>query len=155
MPSGREITAPPPVPLLLTVRSCPSEKVAVTVRSSVIVTVQARKPVQAPDHPANAQPTPGCAVRVTLVPPANEAAQWAPQSMPPGLEVTVPVPAPSLITVRTLPPVNVAVTDRSSVMVIAQVPVPLQAPDHPANVDPGAATATSWNALPFFSRTEH
>jgi hypothetical protein len=73
--------------------------VAVTLCAAVIVTAQ----VPVPEHPAPLQPPKmdppsGVAVSVTTVPLANEAAHVAPQLIPAGLEVTVPVPAPVLLT---------------------------------------------------------
>ncbi len=43
---------------------------------------------------------------------------------------------------------KVAVTDAAPVSVTEQAPVPLHAPDHPANVDPDAAVAVSVTAVP-------
>src|SRR5579884_3132291 len=56
-------------------------------------------PEQLPDHPANAFPAGAVAVSVTLVPSANPAPQLDPHEMPVGLEVTVPIPVPTLLTV--------------------------------------------------------
>ena len=55
-------------------------------------TTQAPVPVQAPDQPAKFQLAPGVAVRVTLVPEVYASVQSAPQLMPAGELVTVPVP---------------------------------------------------------------
>ena len=65
------------------------------VRSTVHVPV----PVQAPDQPANVEPEPGAAVKVTDVPLAKLALHVDPQLMPAGLLVTVPVPVPASATV--------------------------------------------------------
>jgi hypothetical protein len=126
--------------------------VAVTARAAVIETVQAAVPVQAPLHPANVEPLAAEAVKVTEVPLAKLALQVAPQLMPAGDEVTVPVPVPALVTVRVwlvLPAVlNVAVTDCAADIVTVQVLVPVQAPLHPANVEPLAAEAVKVTAAP-------
>ncbi|TMB05266.1 MAG: hypothetical protein E6J64_11365, partial [Deltaproteobacteria bacterium] len=71
------------------------------------------------------------------------------QSMPAGEEATRPWP--STTTVRRLMPdgrVKVAVTDTSPVTVTWQAPVPLHAPDHPANVAPGSAIASRRSCAP-------
>ena len=75
-------------------------KVAVTALAADIVTVQVPVPAHAPLQPVNDDPADGTAVRVTEVPVANEAEQVAPQLMPAGDEVTVPVPVPAFVTVR-------------------------------------------------------
>ena len=43
---------------------------------------------------------------------------------------------------------NVAVTDLASVIVITQLPVPLQAPDQPAKSEPAAGVAVSVTIVP-------
>ena len=122
-PAGVEVTVPAPVPLFATVSAkfC-GVKLAVTVLTASIVTVQAAVPAQAPLQPVKVDPVPAAAVMVTLVPKAKLALQVAPQSTPAGVEVTVPVPvpigleaivpapAPALITLSaTVCSVNVAV----------------------------------------------
>jgi hypothetical protein len=73
---------------------------ALTVWAWLIVTVQVGAlPEQAPVHPANAEPGDADAVSVTPVPDANVARHVTPQSIPDGLEATVPVPGPRLVTV--------------------------------------------------------
>ncbi len=79
-------------------------KVAVTAVAAVIDTVHVPVPLQPPpDQPANLDPARGVAVRTTLVPVPNWAEHVAPQSMPTGLEVTVPAPGPATLTVRVCP----------------------------------------------------
>ncbi|MBI3607017.1 MAG: hypothetical protein HY207_03515 [Nitrospirae bacterium] len=75
-------------------------KVAVTDLAASIVTLHDVIPVQAPLQPEKTDPDAGVAVRVTLVPLVKPAAQVAPQVIPAGLLVTVPVPLPGLVTVR-------------------------------------------------------
>ena len=58
--------------------------------------------------------------------------------------VTIPDPVPALFTVRVYvdgDALNVAVTDLAASIVTWHVPVPLQAPDQPAKVEPESATA--------------
>jgi hypothetical protein len=82
-------------------------KVAVTFTSAVMETMQVPVPEQPPpDQPANADPseTVGVAVKVTLpLPLANSAEHVAPQVMPVGAELTIPVPPTLLLTVRACP----------------------------------------------------
>ncbi len=67
--------------------------VAVAVAFAVIVTVHLEEvPAQAPDQPAKEDPAPGEAVRVTVVPELN--------TVPEGLEATVPLPVPVLEVAR-------------------------------------------------------
>jgi hypothetical protein len=77
---------------------CPN--VAVTVRTALIVTLHAPVPVHAPPQPVKYEPPAGTAPSVTTAPELKFAAQVAPQAMPAGEEVTVPVPAPALETAR-------------------------------------------------------
>ncbi len=72
-------------------------KVAVTV--AFWVREQGPVPVQSPLHPAKTDPGSGVAVRLTVLPWGNCPLHVARQSIPAGLEVTVPVPAPTLLTV--------------------------------------------------------
>ena len=55
-----------------------------------------------------------------------------------GLAQVVPVP----------PVLNVAVTERAAVIDVVQVPVPVHAPLHPANVEPASATAVRVTDVP-------
>ena len=52
-----------------------------------------------PLHPVKLEPDVAAAVSTTFVPYANDAEQVAPHEMPGGELVTVPVPAPALLTV--------------------------------------------------------
>jgi hypothetical protein len=76
-----------------------SVKVAVTLRASVIETVQVLMPVQSPLQPLNVESAAGVAVRVMVVRLVIVAVQVVPQLMLAGVEVTVPFPA--LVTVKT------------------------------------------------------
>lgn len=113
-------------------------------------TVHGPVPEQPPPlHPANHESDPAAAVNVTL-PLSNVAEQVEPQSMPAGFDLTVPLPAPSLSTVR----VNrrrtkVAVTALVPSIGIVQGPVPEQpAPVQPAKLDPLAAVAVRVTRVP-------
>ncbi len=74
---------------------------AVTVVAALIVTVQVAVPEQPPPlQPEKVEPAAGAAVKVTEVPLANLVEQpMPPQTMPAGALVTVPLPAPALLTV--------------------------------------------------------
>src|SRR5205807_9093238 len=88
-------------------------KVAMTARAALIVTLQVPVPVQLPLQPVKVAPAAGAGVRVTTVPVVRAVEQVAPQEIPAGVLVTVPLPAPALVTVRAgavVPPVPV--TDR-------------------------------------------
>ena len=102
IPAGDDVTVPVPVPVRATVRvSGATLKVAVTVVAAVTVTTQVPVPVQPPpDQPANAEPAAGDAVSVTMVPDGYGSEQSAPQLMPPGADVTVPMPVPASATAR-------------------------------------------------------
>jgi hypothetical protein len=74
--------------------------VAVTAAAALSVTTQLPVPLQPPPlHPVKAEPALGVAVSVTTVPLTKSAAHVAPQLIPAGLLVTVPVPAPARVTV--------------------------------------------------------
>ncbi len=89
-----------PVPALVTVRvKICGLNVAVQVLFAFTVTVpsvQSGSPLQ----PAKTEPVVAVAVRVTTAPSLKGAEQMAPQLIPVGLDVTVPVPVPALVTVR-------------------------------------------------------
>ena len=74
--------------------------VAVTAASAFMVTLHAPVPLQLPDHPANVDPEFGAALSVTAAPFVKFALHVDPQLMPAGLLVTVPAPAPALLTVN-------------------------------------------------------
>jgi hypothetical protein len=62
--------------------------------------VQVPVPLQPPPlQPENVEPAAGVAVKVTAVPLVKPAEQVLPQEMPVGALVTVPLPAPALLTV--------------------------------------------------------
>ena len=76
-------------------------KVAVTVVAALRVTVQVPVPEHPPPvQPLKVEPATGAAVSVTAVPLAKLAEHVAPQLMPAGELVTVPLPVPAGVTVR-------------------------------------------------------
>src|SRR2546425_9270469 len=109
MPAGLLVTVPAPAPALETVSTRAGVKVAVTVVAAESVTVQAPVPEQPPLQPVKVEPAAGTAVSVTAVPFVKLAEQVAPQVIPAGLLVTVPVPAPAGGTVKAKVGVKVAV----------------------------------------------
>ena len=155
IPAGSLVTVPVPLPPFETV-SVRGEggavNVAVTAWFTLIVRVHAPVPVQSPDQPTKVCPATGVAVRMTTVPALKLAEHVVPQSIPGGVLVTAPLPLPALETrsVRCSVegPENVAVTDRSELMVTVQVPVPEHSPDQPRNVWPADAVAVSVTTVP-------
>jgi hypothetical protein len=105
-------------------------------------------PEQAPDQPANLERAEATAVSVTAVPCRKACAQLAPQLIPAGLELTVPVPLPAFLSVSVLSLSKLAVAAWSVLMVRVQLPVPEQAPDQPAKRDPAEAVAVRVTAVP-------
>ena len=70
----------------------PELNVAVAVIGPFTAIVQlAASVLQGPDHPANQKPVSAVAVNVMADPPGTGVVQVGPQSMPAGVEVTVPV----------------------------------------------------------------
>src|SRR6202171_3621333 len=110
------------------------------------VTAQDAAPWQAPPQPAKVESCAACAVRATEVPVCAGIVQAPGQSIPAGLEVTRPAPAPGGTTVsRNMPGgdgVNTAVTWRSAFMFREQVSAPEQSPCQPAKALPPSAVAT-------------
>ncbi|HUF31421.1 MAG TPA: hypothetical protein VMM77_12285 [Gemmatimonadaceae bacterium] len=100
MPAGVEVTVPTPVPVVITLSvNCGSVNVAVTLRAWFIKTWHVPVPAHAPIQPVNSEPLAGCAVNVTTVPLLNDALHAEPHVIPAGVDVTVPLPLPSLVTV--------------------------------------------------------
>ena len=102
--AGLAVTVPflsTAVPVIGVVHAAFAVKVAVTEEAAAIeLTVQFDPDaVQAPLHDAKAEPGVGVAASTTFVPYANDAEQVAPHEMPAGELLTVPAPAPTLLTV--------------------------------------------------------
>ena len=92
------------------------------------MTAQVLVPVQPPPlQPVNVEPAAGVAVRVTAVPLGNVAEHVVPQEMPAGELVTVPLPAPALLTVSAKVLKAEGGGDRFAALIVTvQVPVPVQ-----------------------------
>jgi hypothetical protein len=156
IPAGLLVTVPVPVPAFVTARlKVCTLKVAATLFAASIVTRQVPVPEQAPLQPAKMAPAEGAAVNVTEAPEPNEAEQVAPQSIPAGEEVTVPVPVPVLVTERLkVCRVKLALTDLAASMVTIQFPTPLQTPDHPVKVEFAAGAAVKVTTVPLLKGNE-
>jgi hypothetical protein len=95
-------------------------------------------------------PEAGVAANVTVTPSGNCALQIGVHEMPTGSDITEPVPVPALLMVI----VNVGGGNvlKIAVTLVAldttQEPVPEQAPDHPANMDPGPAETKRVTVVP-------
>src|SRR5690606_16877361 len=102
MPAGFDVMSLPGLPSLsLSTVSvyCLSAKVAVTVRAWLIETVQLPVPGQLmplPDQPVKFELGSAVATSVTFVPAVKPNVHVEPQSMPAGIDWTVPVPLPLL-----------------------------------------------------------
>src|SRR2546422_8289427 len=121
------------MPALLTVSTKVGRaKVAVTVVAALRVTVQVPVPEQPPPvQPEKVEPAAAVAVNVTAVPLAKLAEQVAPQLMPAGALVTVPLPVPAGVTVRVKDcTVKVAVTVVAAESVTAQGSVERRVAQH-------------------------
>jgi hypothetical protein len=114
--------------------------------------VHAAVPEQSPVQPVNVEPDAGVAVNLTEVPAAKLAEQVAPQSIPAGVDFTVPAPLPAFVT-ESLGGcccccAKVAVAEWSALIVSVHVPVPEQSPLHPEKVEPASAVAVNVTVLP-------
>ena len=123
------------------------------------VTVQVA-PEQAPPQPPNTDPAAGVAIRVTLVPSANDAEQAPPQLIPTGLLSTTPDPDPLFVMTRArcggaTITAKLAVTVAFVVSITVQAPIPEHAPPQPAKLDPDAASADNVTAEPLANCAEH
>jgi hypothetical protein len=105
--------------------------------------------VHPPDQPLKVDPAVAAAVNVTMLFWLKLAAQVTPQLIPAGVLVTVPAPAPALVTVNwTGIGVKLAVTVFAALMVTAQVvAVPVQPPVQLLNVEPAVAAAVKVTTL--------
>jgi hypothetical protein len=150
IPEGLLATVPVPVPARISVSTGALWvvlKLAVTCWLALSVNVQVGLlPLQPPVHPTKDEFAPAVAVSVTSVPLAKLALQVGAQLIPEGVLATVPVPAPTRLTVSTTAVVlKLAVTCWLALSVSVQVALlPLQLPpDHPAKVEFALAVAVS------------
>ena len=133
--------------------------VAVTARSPETTRLASPSPLEAPLHPPKREPASGWAASVTVAPSSKDAKHVTPQSMPAGVERTVPEPI--FVTVRTClpeggggPPSNAADTARSRSTRRSHAPLPEQAPPQPRKVEPDAATAARCSRAPSVTCSE-
>ena len=150
MGGGVELTLPKPLPAFATDRPNDwSVNTAPTLFAASIVTLQSPVPEQAPVQPLKLEPALGEAESDTIVPAVKGALQAAPQKMPAGVEVTVPLPSASFTTSRSnVAGENVAVTVCAALIVRVHAPVPVHAPDQPANVEDASGVAVSVTRVP-------
>ena len=152
MPAGLLVTVPIPAPVRVTVRVnvfTGAVKFAVTVWSAFITTIHAPVPLQPPPlQPVNVEPPVEAAVRVTVLPLGKFAAQVAPQEMPLGLLVTVPVPVPDLLAANWCVGTVLNIADTLALSVTVQAPLPEQAPPQLTNDEPAAAAAFKATEVP-------
>src|SRR5204863_412582 len=122
-----------------------------TVVAAESVSTQAPVPEHPPPlQPLKVEPAAGVAVSVTAVPLAKLAVHVAPQVIPTGELVTVPLPVPALLTVSAkLGRLKVAVTVVAAESVSTQAPVPEQpAPLQPVKVELTFGAAVSVTTVP-------
>src|SRR5262245_41185767 len=154
MPPGLLVTVPVPPPAFVTVRvEGTALNVAVTDLFALITTTHVAVPLHPlPPQPPKVDPVAAVAVKVTVVPATKGKLHVAPQTIPAGLLVTVPIPAPAGVTVRVnvfTGAVKLAVTVWSAFIVTVHEPVPLQPPPlHPVNVEPPVGAAVRATVLP-------
>lgn len=115
---------------------------------ALMVTVHLPVPEHAPLQPVNREPDAALALSVTFWPLTKLAEQVAPQLIPAGELVTVPLPVPDFVIVRVSAGLNVAVTALFALIVTVHVPVPEHAPLQPVNTDPAAALACNVTCVP-------
>src|SRR5712691_6254834 len=95
MPPAELVTVPCPGPAMVTLRTWPAWKVAVTEAFAFMVTAQAPLPLQAPPQPPKMVSLPVDSLSATWVPVVNPWLQLPEvQLMPCGLLVMVPLTAP-------------------------------------------------------------
>jgi hypothetical protein len=132
--------------------------VAVMAPAALIETVQVGMFAQPLLQPVKVEPAAGVAVKVTSAPLANEAEQVAPQSMPAGVLLTVPLPLPAFVTVSAKDSgcdAKVAVTETAAFIESVQVGMPAQPLLQPVKADPAAGVAVKVTSVPLLNEAEH
>jgi hypothetical protein len=105
-------------------------------------------PLQLPAHPTKYEFVVAVALRVTCVPGLNLALHVCPQLIPSGSLVTLPLPVPPRVIANRGDVLNVAITEVFFVNVTLQMPLPLQAPDHPAKKESTIGAEVSVTSVP-------
>jgi hypothetical protein len=114
-----------------------------------IVRLHAPVPLHAPLQPVKADSAAGVALRVTLEPIGRSALHVVPQLSVVPVATTLPVPVPFLLALSVyFDRLKVARTLVHESIGTVQVPVPLQIPLHPANVESRLALGVSVTAAP-------
>jgi len=160
MPAGVETTDPLPATETDTVKTDTLTKVAVTLLAESIVTMQdVPDELAHPLQPPKLDPASGDAVSATIAPVTYDAEQAAPQSIPPIDDLTVPVPAPVLLTTsRFGADANDAVTVLAASTVSVQVGdvvLAAHAPPQPAKLVVAPVLAVSVTLAPAVNGAEH
>jgi hypothetical protein len=133
-------------------------KVAVMPPAAVIETVQVGMPAQPLLQPVKVEPAADVAVNVTSAPLANDAEQVAPQSMPVGTLLTVPLPLPAFVTVSANDSgcdAKVAVMEPAAVIETVQVGMLAQPLLQLVKADPAAGVAVKVTSVPLLNEAEH
>jgi hypothetical protein len=141
MPDGALVTVPDPPPDGVTVSDLAEGaelKLALTVVAAFSVSWHGAVPLHPPPlHPEKTEPGRAVAARTTVPPKPKPALHWAfpaPQLIPGGLLVTVPLPFTE--TVRVCDWEKLAETPVAELIETVQGLVPLQAPPHPIKLAP-------------------
>jgi hypothetical protein len=153
IPAGLDVTLPVPLPLFVNARLYWRLKVTVTLAAAVMLTVQLVPLVLV--HPlklTNREPASAIALSVTDVPLSNGCVcemQAAPQEIPAGVDVTLPVPVPLFVSARLYWRLKVAVTLRAADIATVQVaPLVESQPLKLTNRDPGSGAAVNVTDTP-------
>src|SRR4051812_6479468 len=112
-------------------------------------TLQSAVPEHVPLQPVNAEPAAACACSTIVL--VGCAVHVPGQSMPAGVEMTLPEPVPVSCTVTRNDgggAAKLAVTAWSASIVSVHGPVPAQSPCHPLNEPPGSGPAVRTTAVP-------
>ena len=102
IPAGWLVTVPDPVPIFWTVRFeelTGGLNAAVTDRFTSMTTEHEPVPLQSPPQPVNIEPAAGAEDKATVLPDEKLALHVPGQDIPLGLLITVPAPAPPIVTV--------------------------------------------------------